>query len=296
MGAHVTGPVRSVQGDELLFADEHSRVRRIWLGEDGGTVICKEPRGPDAARRLRTETRVLTRLAGVPGVSRLAGPAWPGALVLADDHAVPLATAIRERPLDLPLFGLRLATTLAAVHARGVVHRDISPANILVYGADRHPLLVDFDRATTFTDDRPGLTHHREIQGTLPCLAPEQTGRSGHPVDHRSDLYAVGAVRYELAYGQPPFGAGGGDELRLLHDILPQTPPHLDDGSGSGGGGGLPVAYWDIVERLLEKEPRRRYQSAEGLAHDLALLRRAPRGGSPWATRTSRPDCRPRPA
>ena len=69
---------------------------------------------------------------------------------------------------------------------------------------------------------RPEFTHHAEIVGTLAYLAPEQTGRTGRPVDQRADLYALGATLYELATGEPPFGSG--DPLRLIHDHLARVP------------------------------------------------------------------------
>ena len=74
----------------------------------------------------------------------------------------------------------------------------------------------------SFAEIRPEFTHHAEIAGTLAYLAPEQTGRTGRPVDQRADLYALGATLYELATGRPPFGTG--DPLRLVHDHLARVP------------------------------------------------------------------------
>ena len=84
------------------------------------------------------------------------------------------------------------------------------------------PCLVDFALATSLAEIRPEFTHHAEIVGTLAYLAPEQTGRTGRPVDQRADLYALGATLYELATGEPPFGSG--DPLRLIHDHLARVP------------------------------------------------------------------------
>jgi serine/threonine protein kinase len=85
------------------------------------------------------------------------------------------------------------------------MHRDISSANIVV-SRDGTPCLMDFALATSFAEIRPEFTHHTEILGSLEYLAPEQTGRTGRPVDQRADLYALGATLYELATGAPPFG------------------------------------------------------------------------------------------
>ena len=159
------------------------------------------------------------------------------------------------------------------MHGRGVVHRDIAPANIVLSG-DGAPCLIDFALATTFAEIRPEFTHHSEIVGTLPYLAPEQTGRTGRPVDQRADLYALGATLYELATGAPPFGAG--DPLRLIHDHLARVPVPPGEVNPA-----VPAPLSEIIMHLLEKEPDNRYQTAEGLVHDLERLRRRRRAAAP---------------
>ncbi|WP_344317285.1 diguanylate cyclase, partial [Actinoplanes couchii] len=100
------------------------------------------------------------------------------------------------------------------------------------------------------------------LAGTLPYLAPEQTGRTGRPVDHRADLYSLGALLYELATGEPPFGRDR-DPLHLMHDHLAKVPEPP---------AGVPETFARIICRLLDKEPAERYQSGEGLAYDLERL------------------------
>ena len=93
---------------------------------------------------------------------------------------------------------------------------------------------MDFALANSFAEIRPEFTPHSEITGTLAYLAPEATGRTGRPVDQRADLYALGAVLYELATGAPPFGAG--DPLRLIHDHLARVPVPARRGEPGGAG------------------------------------------------------------
>jgi len=264
-------------GRDILYESGTTRVVRL-RPPSGPGVICKEPLGPGAAERLRHESDILARLAGIEGVPSLAA-GHPGVIALEDSGGRPLAQALGPGPLQvlsLLALALRLARTLSAVHHRGVLHHNINPAHILLRGAQQLPLLIDFHLATTFSD-QPGFPQHRDIRdirGNLSYLAPEQTGRTGHGVDQRADLYSLGATLYELATGRPPFDEQ--DPLRLIHDHLarlPAAPATLRPG--------LPDMLSGIILRLLEKDPDRRYQSAEGLAHDLArLLRNVMQGSS----------------
>ena len=250
---------------EVLHESERARVSRLWLPD--GPVVRKEPLGPDREKRLRREHAVLGRLSGIEGVVQLAAASpEPYSIMLVDIGAANSADNVSPVDVDaLAGIGLALARAVAAAHRRGVIHRNISPANVTLRGAERTPYLVGFGLATTFADIRTEFTHPREIVGTLPYLAPEQTGRTGRAVDQRADLYALGATLYELATGTPPFGSG--DPLRLIHDHLARVPIAPADVNTD-----IPAAMSDIIMHLLEKEPDRRYQTGEGLAHDLASL------------------------
>ena len=261
---------------EVLHASERTRVTRLFL--PGRTVIRKEPLGPDAQRRLRQELAMLERLRGIPGVAQLLEDIrYPGSVALADVAGASLASM--AMPLDADVLiqlGSAVAQAVAGMHGRLVMHRDITPANIVI-SRDGAPWLIDFALATTIARIRPEFTHHSDIVGTLAYMAPEQTGRTGRPVDQRADLYALGATLYELATGAPPFGSG--DPLRLTYDHLarvPVAPAELNPA--------VPGTLSEIILHLLEKEPDNRYQTAEGVVHDLQRLRDARAG------RTTGPD------
>src|SRR5690242_10759007 len=250
---------------EVVHSSQRTRITRLFL--PGRAVIRKEPLGPDADRRVRHEVAMLERLLGVAGVAQLAqAPRYPGSVVLEDAGGASLAGMTKPLPAGkLAGLGLGLARAVAQMHRQGVIHRDITPANIVV-ADDGTPCLVDFALATSFAEIRPEFTHHAEITGTLAYVAPEQTGRTGRSVDQRADLYALGATLYELATGAAPFGTG--DPLRLTHDHLARVPTPPADVNPS-----LPPELSAIVLHLLEKEPDDRYQSAEGLVHDLERVR-----------------------
>ena len=251
---------------EVVHESARTRVSRLFL--PGGTVIRKEPLGPDAERRVRHEAAMLERLRGVAGVVQLAdAPQHPGSVVLADAGTSVAGTG-KPLPAD-ELTGLaaRLARAVAGMHVRGVVHRNIAPGNVVV-SAEGVPCLVDFAVATPLAEAGQELTQLSEIVGTLAYLAPEATGRTGRAVDARADLYALGAMLYELATGGPPFGTG--DVLRLARDHLARVPVPPDEVNRL-----VPAALSQVIMHLLEKDPDRRYQSAEGLAADLERVREA---------------------
>jgi signal transduction histidine kinase len=252
---------------EVVYKGERTHVIRLF--DAGRTVIRKEPLGPDAQPRLGHELAMLKRLRGVVGVAQLVDAPWyPGSIMLADAGATSLAGL--DKPLavdDLIGLAVELSRAVAGMHRRGVMHRDITPANIVI-SDDGAPCLIDFALATSFAGIRPEFTHHTEIVGTLAYLAPEQTGRTGRLIDQRADLYALGATLYELATGGPPFGSD--DPLRLTHDHLARMPVPPAEVNPA-----VPAQVSEIILHLLEKEPDRRYQTAEGLLHDLERVRDA---------------------
>jgi hypothetical protein len=254
-------PVRT----ELVRESVRTRVTRLFIA--GRTLIRKEPLGPDAARRLQHELAILERLRGVMGVAQLVeAPQYPGSIVVEDAGDASLAGLVKPlRPDYLVDLGLALTRAVAGMQRRGVMHRDIAPANIVISGSGA-PCLVDFALATSFAEIRPLFTPNTEIMGALAYLAPEQTGRTGRPVDQRADLYALGATLYELATGGPPFGSG--DPLRLTHDHLARVPVPPAEVNPV-----VSTPLSEIIMHLLEKEPDNRYQTADGVIYDLERLR-----------------------
>src|ERR1700739_3364150 len=119
---------------EVVHESERTRVTRLFL--PGYTVIRKEPLGPDAERRVRHEVAMLERLRGVAGMAQLTGaPRYPGSVVLGDAGAASLAGMTKPLSVDsLVGLGLGLARAAAGMHRRGVMHRDITPANVVLSG------------------------------------------------------------------------------------------------------------------------------------------------------------------
>jgi diguanylate cyclase (GGDEF)-like protein len=177
----------------------------------------------------------------------------------------PLCDVVADGPMSLAQVisvGMHVGGALAAVHATGLVHRDIKPQNIIVR-PDGEARLIDFGLAIIDASG-PGPT-----VGTLAYASAEQSGMLKRPVDHRSDLYSLGVVLFECLTGSPPFRSGDLGELLRLHAIAePPDPRTLR--------AGVPDTMADVVARLLAKDPDDRYQSARSLVADLQRLSQNP--------------------
>jgi serine/threonine-protein kinase len=148
--------------------------------------------------------------------------------------------------------GMQAATGLAAAHEQGLVHRDVKPANILLEKGVERAVLTDFGLARAADDI--ALTRWGIIAGTPEYMSPEQA--RGEPVDGRSDLFSLGCVLYEMATGVSPFRTDSVmATMRRLVDDAPRALAALNPE--------LPSWFIAIVDRLLEKEPSRRFPSAK---------------------------------
>lgn len=175
-----------------------------------------------------------------------------------------LRDLLKQGPLPPALaadIAAQVARGLAAAHGRGVVHRDIKPSNIMVVG-ERHAKVMDFGVARVQASEL--RTRTGVLIGSPKYMSPEQVG--GHPVDHRSDIFSLGSVLYEMVTGRPPFS---GEELpKLLNDILHGTPL-----PASSVRPDLPPALDQIIARCMEKNAAARYQDGRDLARELMEFR-----------------------
>src|SRR6202035_2598901 len=186
------------------------------------------------------------------------------ALVLEDPGGAP-ADRLLGRPLEGSHF-LRIAIPLAGalrqMHERGLIHKDIKPANILVDSAGGGVRLTGFGIASRLPREHQAPAPPEVIAGTLAYMAPEQTGRMNRSVDSRSDLYALGVTFYEMLTGTLPFTAADPMEWVHCHIARQPMPP-------SERVGGVPGPLSAIVMKLLAKTAEERYQTADGVEADL---------------------------
>ncbi len=254
----------------LLDATLIHRVYEAAPAPDGTACIVKavlpELRSDATLAALRNEAQVLSMLgqvAGLPRVVRL--DAGAGALVETRMPGTKLTQIAPDLLQNLPR-ALRLAIALTdileAVHAARVLHGDLHPANIVYDPATEQVALVDFGEASVQSRLDLDLARIGLHDRALPFGAPEQTGRMGRVVDHRADLYALGAVLYWAICGRPPFAET--EPLALMHALLTRPPPAPRQWHP-----GVGTNLTAVLHKLLAKNPEQRYQSSHGLRVDL---------------------------
>ena len=167
----------------------------------------------------------------------------------------------------------QFASALDAAHARGLVHRDVKPANILISVRDgeEHAYLTDFGLAKKF-DTASGLTVKGAVVGTVDYMAPEQI--TGAHTDARTDIYALGCVVFQMLSGRVPFERDNSVATLFAH--VHEAPPELDTYVAEAY-----PAFAPVLEKAMAKEPRDRYLSAGDFARDAAAALRGMRDTGP---------------
>ncbi|MGO4123017.1 AAA family ATPase [Inquilinus sp. YAF38] len=259
---------------EVIHRTSTTTVIRAVL-DDGRPVVLKEALGEPVVGlvdRLRREHELLARFDSDLVVRPIGlqpdSPEGP-ALVLEDIGGITLSDWIAAAPPDLAgriAVAEALAAGLAHVHERGVLHGDLSAHNIVLNPADQRVNYIDFGGAVLLDRGDSVLAEALPAVEDMTAVAPERTGRMNRPIDHRADLYSLGAVLYQLFAGRPPFA--GEERLELLHAHLTRRPVPLDALLP-----GFPPMLAEIVATLLLKDAASRYRSAADLAADLARCR-----------------------
>jgi serine/threonine protein kinase len=229
------------------------------------TPRSEHPR-PQTLQKLEHEYSLRDELDPLWAVRALALTMHDGraALVLEDPGGDPLVKRAGT-PMDIGQFlhvGAALASALRQLHSRGLIHKDIKPANVMTDWTTSQVWLRGFGIASRLPRERRLPEPPEFIAGTLPYMAPEQTGWMNRSIDARSDLYTLGVVLYELSTGSLPFTAS--DPMGWVHAHIAQRPmppaERLND---------IPGVVSAIVIKLLAKTAEDRYQTAAGVERDL---------------------------
>jgi PAS domain S-box-containing protein len=254
------------QDGERVFC----RTSRISADGNQGSVLVVLPAAehptPASLDRLAHEYNLRDELDGGWAVRPLALERERGrtVLVLEDSGGEQLDRLLGAR-MEVGRF-LRLAigivTALGKAHRRGLIHKDLKPANILLNRGSGEVRLTGFGIASRLPRERQAPDPPDVIAGTLAYMAPEQTGRMNRSIDSRCDLYALGVTLYQMLTGSLPFAASDPMEWVHCHIARQPVPPseRLD---------GVPPVVSAIIMKLLAKTAEERYQTAGGVERDL---------------------------
>jgi PAS domain S-box-containing protein len=264
--------------------DEDNSLNASW--EDGEFVFCRAwRRAADGKRDAvlvvhpaaeHPAPATLDRLAHEYGLKDELDGAWAvrpmeivhnrgrTVLVLEDFGGEPLDRRVGS-PMEVGSFlrlAISIATALGKLHRRGLIHKDLKPAHIVVNSADEQVRLTGFGLASRLPRERQAPEPPEFIAGTLAYMAPEQTGRMNRSIDSRSDLYALGVTFYQMLTGGLPFSAADPMEWVHCHIARQPVPPceRLQD---------VPGSVSAIIMKLLAKTAEERYQTAAGAESDL---------------------------
>ncbi len=174
----------------------------------------------------------------------------------------------RSRPLDIDQaveIAIQTSSALAAAHSKGIVHRDLKPDNLFLIpdemvGSGERVKVLDFGIAKLRDDLRGSSMKTRTgaIMGTAAYMSPEQCQGLVERIDHRTDIYALGIILYEMVCGAPPFMSEGFGDIIIMHVMKAAEPPHLKNPA-------VPVEISEAILRALAKEPADRFQTMSEL-------------------------------
>src|SRR5580692_3309102 len=229
------------------------------------TPASMRPR-QESLKKLEHEYSLRRDVDSAWAVRPIALSQWNGreALVLEDPGGEFLHRLIGA-PMETRQFlriAVGLSSALGQLHKRSVIHKDLKPSNVLVDTATGHAWLTGFGIASRLPRERQSPGPPEFIAGTLPYMAPEQTGRMNRSIDSRSDLYALGVTLYEMLTGALPFIAS--DPMDWVHSHIARQPEPPDERLKS-----IPPMLSALVMKLLAKTAEERYQTATGLERDL---------------------------
>ncbi len=253
---------------EQIFKSLDTTVLRAKHVSDNRKVIIKvlnnEYPAADRLENFRREYELTRKLTGDKIIKMYSLDNFDNslAIVMEDFDGNSLAEILKTNIFTLEdklSISIDIADAIMQIHKQKVIHKDINPFNILLNMDTKQIKIIDFGISTDFKSEKPQNLF--TLEGTLPYISPEQTGKVNRTIDYRSDYYSLGVTLYEIFTGQLPF-SGDGLEIAYSHIAkIPKEPKVVNNE--------IPTAISDIIMKLMAKNAEDRYQSIPGLKYDL---------------------------
>ncbi|MEG5065831.1 AAA family ATPase [Microcoleus sp. B3-A4] len=278
--ASITNLVLGYQINEEVYAGNRTLVYRGLRSSNGQPVAIKLLRNDFPSFNELVHFRnqyVIAKNLDIPGsVKAYSLESYHNhyALVMEDfggislcSYLARLASESNELLEGLPVseflpIAIQIANALDGLYRHRVIHKDLKPANILINPSSKEVKLIDFSIASLLPRETQEIQTPNVLEGTLPYISPEQTGRMNRGIDYRTDFYSLGVTFYELLTGKLPFQTD--DPMDLVHCHLAKQPLRASIVNQS-----VPLVLSEIVSKLMAKNAEDRYQSALGLKYDL---------------------------
>lgn len=259
---------------ENLHKSNRTKVYRAIRESDGAKVIIKAREGTfttKSAESLSKEfelSKVVDEDCSVESLS-FNETSNGSFIVMCDDKMTALSEFIPASGFEIDTFltlAVGISSALNKIHNKGLIHKDVNPANIVVDSSLDRVKIIDFGLASLSTEERADFYAPNILQGKLSYISPEQTGRVNRPVDQRSDLYSLGVTFYQMLTGQLPFDSL--DHGKVIYNHIATVPSHVSTIKP-----GIPLSISKLVNKLLKKSATDRYQSCSSILDDLLFIK-----------------------
>ncbi len=261
--------------ESIVYCGERTCLYRARRKSGGLPVMLKtildDHMAREAALLITHEYEMVRRVQG-PGIIRILSMTQRNhvpAIEFEDFGGDSLDHIVKKHPLTLEQtlhIALQLTRGVADIHDARIIHKDINPSNVVYNPETGVAKIIDFGIAIHLPREQVALANAERLEGSLPYISPEQTGRMNRAIDYRTDLYSLGATLYELLTGQLLFVVS--EPIEWIHSHIAKRPVPPSEVNP-----GIPRIVSDIVMKLLAKNAEDRYQSAQGVLTDLAQCR-----------------------
>ncbi|MCP4136011.1 MAG: serine/threonine-protein kinase PknK, partial [bacterium] len=263
--------IAGYQVTEKIYESRRTEIYRGISEKDNKQVIFKtlknEYPSQDEVASLNNEYKILNILRNPGIIQAFALEKYNNrpVIIMEDFGGKSIKELLNGKGFDTEEFlqiAIDLAGILGEIHNKDIIHKDINLANILLNPETNQVKIIDFNIATRLSRENLAIVNPDRLEGTLPYISPEQTGRMNRSIDYRSDFYSLGVTFYSMLTGKLPFESDDPMELVHSHIARKAVSPHELDNE-------IWEVLSDIIMTLMQKNAENRYQTAYGLQDDL---------------------------